>query len=376
MNTFIPQLEPWIGRPEQRAVRRVVKSTFLTEGEETRNFEERMKNYTGAKHAIAMTNGTLALFAALKTLGIKDGDEVIVPDLTFIATANAVLLAGAKPVVCDVKLADFTLDENLLKKYINKRTKLIIPVYLYGQTPNLERLMEIAKSYELRVLEDAAQGMGVFYTNNSSGIMQHAGTIGDIGMISFYGNKTITSGEGGVLLTNNDEFADRLRIYKNHGRQKKGTFIHDQVGFNFAFTELQAAIGLSQLNKLEEIIRRKQLIHDYYDINLKHLKGLKIDKIFNQRNPVYWVSSVRIDNPEKVESRLKLHNIQTRRFFYPLHLQPCYQNQSFINFTKKEDWVSKNLYDQSLALPSSATLKNYQLKKIVNRLKKVVNEEN
>ena len=269
MKDFINQIEPWIDEEEREQLHRVIDSTFVTESSLTKEFEQQIKDLTGSKHAIAMTNGTAALFCCLKALGIGEGDEVIVPDMTFIATANAVLMAGATPIMIDVSKKDLGIDPVKLKKYINPNTKAVMPVHLYGGAANLKEIKKTCDTYGIFLIEDAAQGVGVYYDD------QHVGTFGDLGILSFYGNKTITCGEGGIVLTEDDELAAACYRLKNHGRDKKGIFIHSHIGYNFAFTEMQAAIGIAQMNKLQRITEKKKNIRDLYIKSLRDIEELE-----------------------------------------------------------------------------------------------------
>lgn len=344
MRDFIPQIEPWIDQAEFEQLRRVIDSTYVTENQLTEEFESLVKHLTGSKYAVAVTNGTAALFCCLKALDIGPGDEVIVPDLTFIATANAVLMTGAKPVFCDVKRDTLCLDAEMVGLLINENTKAIMPVHLYGQSADMEALCELANSFGIKVIEDAAQGVGVKFNG------KHVGTFGDFGILSFYGNKTITCGEGGIILTNSRDLRDRVYRLKNHGRLSKGTFKHTHIGFNFAFTEMQAAVGISQMKKLPAIVEKKKRIHDIYYNGLKDLSHSLRPLYLDPRcTPVWWFTSFICDEKDALKSFLQSKNIQTRDFFYPLHLQPCYDG----HLVKSSHEVSKNAYDKGISLPSS-----------------------
>ena len=262
MNKII-QIYPWIDKKELEEVTKVIKSTFLTENKYTKKFEKKFRSITKAKYAIAINNWTMGLFCCLKTLKIEKNDEVIVPDITFIASANAVILAGAKVVLCDVDPETLNISTSNIEKMITKRTKAIMPVHLYGNSCNMTKILQIAKKYKLKIIEDAAQGLGVFHKK------KHVGTIGDVGGFSFYGNKLITTGEGGMITTNNKRIYEEIQQLKNHGRKEKGKFIHEKIGYNFMFTDIQAAIGLAQINKLKKIINKKLTIYKYYKSNIK-----------------------------------------------------------------------------------------------------------
>lgn len=355
-HSLIPQIQPWINEEELKNITDVIKSTWITEGKKTELFEKKIKKTTSAKYAITMSNGTVALYCALKALDIGPGDEVIVPDLTFIATANSVILAGANPVFCDIELETFGLDPDKIEAKITSRTKAIMPVHLYGVSAMIDKIKAIAKKHNLKIIEDAAQGIGVKFGG------RHVGSFGDFGVISFYGNKTITTGEGGVILTNNKDLAKKCFVLKNHGRTKKGIFIHRYIGFNFSFTDLQAAIGLAQLGKLDKIIDRKNYIRRFYVGKLKNIEQIKFPIISNNTMPVFWFTNILTDDAVGLSKHLDKMGIQTRRFFYPLHKQPCYKSAgSFPN--------SEKAYRTGLSLPSSVTIKDEDLAYVCEQIK-------
>ena len=355
-NYFIPQIEPWIDDAELQELREVIDSTFITEHKKTQELEELFRNYTGTKHAIAYANGTVALFAALKVLGIGEGDEVIVPDMTFIATANAVILAGAKPVFCDIDPVTLQTTREYIEPKITSRTRAIMPVHLYGGAVQMEEILDLATQKNIKIVEDAAQGVGVRLNG------KHVGTFGDVGMLSFYGNKTMTMGEGGMLLTDSEELAREIYAMKNHGRSQKGVFMHEKIGYNFSTTDLNAAIGVAQFKKLTKILERKKQIFEKYKTLLKNIK------IYNYpRNvtPAQWFTSIRVEDPVALEGYLKSKNIGTRRFFYPLHLQPCYQG---LGYFEGEFPGSIDAYEHGLSLPSSVTIADKDIEYITSSI--------
>ena len=344
MKTYIPQIEPWIDDEELVQLKRVIQSTYVTEHHLTQEFEDLIKELTGSRYAIALTNGTAALYCCLVALDIGPGDEVIVPNLTFIATANAVLMAGATPVFCDVLPDTMCMDPAEAERLITPRTRALMPVHLYGQSADMHRLSSIAETYSLKIIEDAAQGVGVKFDN------KHVGTYGDLGILSFYGNKTITCGEGGVILTDDEDLRNKCYRLKNHGRSAKGIFKHEDIGYNFAFTEMQAAVGIAQMNKLARIIEKKNEIYNTYHTNL--------DNVFDRLNPIYidprttpvhWFVSFLTDHKENLCEYLNGESIGTRSFFYPLHSQPCYSHTKVGSSFE----VTDKLFNRGISLPSS-----------------------
>lgn len=357
---MINQIEPWIDDEEKEQLLRVIESTFVTESSLTKEFESRIKELTGSKHAIAMTNGTVALYCCLLSLGVGPGDEVIVPDLTFVATSNSVVWTGAKPVFCDVD-ENGCLDVHKMKLLVNSKTKAVMPVHLYGDAANIVEIVEEARKLSLYVIEDGAQGVGVYLND------KHVTTFGDCGILSFYGNKTITCGEGGVVITDNDEIAKKCYRLKNHGRDVKGSFVHDTIGYNFSFTEMQAAIGIAQLNKLDRIKRKKREIYEKYANELANVDQIKVQRYRAGCDPVHWFTSFYVkDRRGELKQYLLGKGIQTRDFFYPLHLQPCYSG-----FTSNDEnfEVSTRMYETGISLPSSYHLTLEQQEEVITEIR-------
>lgn len=360
---MIPQIEPWIGEEELKEITEVIKSTWLTEGKKTKQFEEMFKDLTGAKYVYAFCNGTATLFTSLKVLGVGEGAEVIVPNLTFTASVNSIILAGAKPVLVDVDKKTFNINPNSIEEKITEKTKAIMPVHLYGQSADMGKIMQIARKHNLFVVEDAAQAVGVKFNN------QHVGTFGEFGSFSLYGNKTITTGEGGMLITNDKNLASESYRFKNHGRLEKGVFIHDKIGFNFSFTEMQAAIGIAQMRKLSKIIELKKKIREMYEDLLKDVSQVTLSFVDPRCLPVYWFTNILVDDAEKLASYLKEKGIQTRRIFYPMNKQPCY--------TLEGDFPnSQYAYEHGLSLPSSVLLEEEEIMKVCEEIKNFYNNSN
>jgi perosamine synthetase len=347
---LIVQIEPWVDASELRELSRVIDSTFLVEHELTREFESLTAQLTGAKHAVAVCSGTMALFVCLKALGIGPGDEVIVPNFTFVASANAVILAGAVPVLCEVREDTFCIDMARAGELVTARTKAIMPVHLYGQSANMPEVIRFAQQHGLKILEDAAEGIGVRYEG------RHVGTFGDMGILSYYGNKTITCGEGGIVLTNDDALAKDAYRVKNYGRDRKGIYVHETIGFNFSFTDLQAAIGIAQMKKMKAIVSKKREIHDRYVEELQSLELFRPVYVDPRCEPVFWFTSFLCDDPDSLASFLREQSIQTRRFFLPLHQQPCYSDGKHIRVKDRAFPVSESIYRQGISLPSSYSL--------------------
>lgn len=359
---MIPQIEPWIDEEELEELKKVIQSTWVTEYKKTEEFENKIKELTGAQYAIAVSNGTAALYVALKVLGIGEGDEVIVPDFTFIATPNSVKMAGGTPIMVDVDRKTFNIDPVKIEAVITEKTKAIMPVHIFAQSADMDAILRVADKYKLPVVEDAAQGVGVYFNG------KHTGTFGKIGVLSFYGNKVITTGEGGVILTDEEKVFRRCWQLKNHGREVKGTFIHPSIGFNFCFTELQAAIGVAQMRKLPQILENKKYINDRYRELLIDAEEVKFAGLDDRGKPAYWFTNILVDDVEGLAAHLMKNEIQTRRFYYPTHMQQPYKDNVTGKFPNSE-WI----YEHGLSLPSSATLKEEQIKEIADTIKEFYN---
>jgi perosamine synthetase len=350
----IPQFEPVLGKEEADKLLECIRDQWITGGKKVKEFEQRIAILCKVKRAVACCNGTMALFMGLKALGIKEGDEVIVPDFTFIASANAVVLAGAKPVFADVYGDTLNIKQGGIAKAITTKTKAIMPVHIYGQSAEMDMVNAMAKEYGLFVIEDAAQGIGVTWGGNP------VGGLGDVGILSFYCDKTITSAEGGMVLTNNDEIADKCLRLENQGNLSKGNYIAETIGYNFRMTDLQAAVGLAQLDKLDSIITKKRFNERCYRNQLSnHVEFLRID---DRCSNVPFRIVILVLDPLALSKYLLEKEIETRRVFYPLHLQPCYNTGgSFPN--------SVRAYEMGLALPSSANLTKDQITYVCDSIK-------
>lgn len=359
---MIPEVGPWVGEQELAQITEVIKSAWLTEGMKTREFERIIAELCGVKHAIAVCNGTLALYVGLKALGIGDEDEVIVPDFTFIASANSVVMAGATPVFVDVDARTFNIDPECTEKAITPRTKAIMPVHIYGQAADMDAICDIAKRHKLSIIEDAAQGIGVTFKG------KHTGSFGDIGSLSFIADKTVTTGEGGAVVTNRDDLAEKCLILKNHGRTRTGMYIHEHIGYNFRLTDLQAALGLAQFSKLATIIERKKKNEELYRQLLEDVEGIEFPYIDPRGFNVPFRTNILVDDPKSLSTFLSENEIGSRSFFYPLHMQPCYNvDGEFPNAAKA--------YERGLSLPSSVTLSEEQILYVCEKIKLFMKNE-
>ena len=342
-SSAIPFWEPQLGRRETQHVDEVLANNFLNDGDVTAEFERRLCELLGAKHVIATTSGTTALFAALLACGIKAGDEVLVPDVTFIATANAVTMAGATPVLVDVDPNTLTMCPQAAARAITKETRAIVPVHLSGRAADMSSLVDLARQHKLKIVEDAAEALVSHYRDRRA-----LGTIGDAGCFSFSPNKMITTGQGGAVVTNDDAIAARLRELKDQGRSTRGTGgddVHVSVGFNFKFTNLQAAVGLGQLDLLGIRRRRVRQIYELYREQLEGLDEIRLIGFDEYESPL-WVDVI-AQRRNELDAHLRARNVHGRRFWHPLHAQAPYRRSSeaFPN--------SRELAPRAFWLPSS-----------------------
>jgi perosamine synthetase len=354
---MIPIAEPSLGKEELKNITEVVKSGWISsKGKFISEFEKKFAEYCGCKHGTAASSGTAALHLALKALGIKKGDEVIVPTMTFIATANAVAYCGAKPVFVDSHPDYWCIDPEKIEEKITKNTKAIIPVHLYGHPCDMGAIVDIAKDRDLYIVEDAAEAHGAEYKGRK------VGSFGDISCFSFFANKIITTGEGGMCLTDYDELDQRMRVLRDHGMNPNKKYWHDVVGFNYRMTNLQAAIGVAQLGKIEKIIDIKRGNANLYNSLLKGVNGITLPGEEKWARNVYWMYSILVEDEygisrDDLMKKLEDKGIESRPLFYPIHTMPPYKHTG--NFP-----IAEALSKKGVSLPSSAKLKREEIEKI------------
>jgi perosamine synthetase len=349
----VPLDWPNLGEVEKHYVTAALESGYVSSaGPLVREFEERFAAYLGVRFAVSTVNGTAALNLALRILDIGPGDEVIVPALTFVATVNPVLYVGARPVVVDVDSQTWNLDPEAVARAVTAKTKAVIPVHLYGNPADMESLVRLARERNLYLIEDATEALGATYRG------QMVGTLGDVGVFSFNGNKIITTGGGGMLVTNNPHLARRARILVNQGRDpEEPEYNHEEIGYNYRLTNLQAALGLAQLERLPEFLATKRRNAAVYQRELGGTEGLSWQQETPGAESNWWLFSVWIDVPRfgedrrAVMERLLREGIQVRPLFKPIPEQPCYAGFSFPSCP-----VANRIYQGGLSLPSASFL--------------------
>lgn len=345
---YLYQMEPAFDQDDVREVADCVRSTWVTEAHHTAAFEQAVANYVGARYAVAVPSCTVALALSLMALGIGPGDQVIVPDLTFVATANAVNLAGAAPVLADICPDTQGLDPVALKHVITPRTRAVIPVWFNGRNPGITAITETARANGLAIVEDAACALGSRWAG------QHAGTFGDLGCFSFNTTKIITTGTGGMVVTHDPALYERVERLKNHGRLDRHDY-HPMIGFNFGFTDVLAALGLAQMRKLSGRVAWRQEVFRLYRRKLGDVPGVDFPPTDDEE--CLWYADVYVDAPSGLQVFLEERRIQTRTYFPPLHTQPCYQVTG--NFEN-----AKAISARGLWLPSSPYLPEQEIDRV------------
>jgi perosamine synthetase len=369
----IPVSEPVLDGNEEQYVLDALRTGWISSaGKYITQFEAAFAEYCDTKYAVACSNGTTAIHLALVALGIGPGDEVIIPDFTLIVSANMVILAGATPVLVDVDPQTMCLDVAQLEAKITPRTKAIMPVHMYGHPADMEPIMALAEKYGLYVLEDGAEAHGTEYKGRKVGGLGHACAF------SFYGNKTLTTGEGGMVTTNSEDLAEMMRLLRSQAFEEP-RFVHRYVGFNYRLTNIQAAIGLAQTERAAYKAEKRREIAAFYNSLLKDVPGLTLPYEAPWAKSTYWMYGVLIDEAQfgrsKAEVVAGLHaaGVDTRDFFYPMHQQPVFQNGDNPCYpdVSGEYPVSKDLYARGFYLPSGMNLTSDQLETVVDELLKL-----
>lgn len=365
MSIKIPIYQPWLSGNEKKYVNDCLDTNWISsKGKFIHQFEEKFAEYLGVKYATGISNGTTALHLALETLGIGKGDEVIVPTFTYIASVSSILYTGATPVFVDSLSSTWQLDPVDIRRKITSKTKAIMPVHLYGHPCEMDEICKIAKEHNLFIVEDCAEAFGSKYKD------KYAGTFGDISTFSFYGNKTITTGEGGMLITNDFNLYDKAYHLKMHGVSKEKEYWHDVIGYNYRMTNICAAIGLAQLENVDERIKLKRELAEKYN---KLLSGLPVTPHEEAQNifHTYWMYSILVDSEktrEALRDYLKKEGIETRPTFHPVHTMPMFSelNQKFP--------VAEDIALRGINLPSWPNIPSESIKYICEKISEFYNK--
>ena len=370
LRLMIPVSEPLLGERELEYIRECVKTGWISSaGRFIEEFEQKWAAYCGVKYGIVVSSGTAALQVAVGCLELKPGNEVIIPAFTIISCALAVIYSRGKPVLVDVNPKTWTIDVSKIEEKITERTRAIMPVHIYGHPCDMEPVWELAKKYSLKVIEDAAEAHGAEYKGKK------CGGLGDISCFSFYANKIITTGEGGMVLTNNEEYAERARSLRNLCFRKDRRFYHTELGYNFRLTNIQAAIGLAQLERIDELVEKKRWIGHSYNKRLKDVPGLILPVEEPWAKNVYWMYGVVLGESRNMDAkefakRLRERGVDTRPFFLGMHEQPIFQAMGL--FKDGHYPVADGIARQGLYLPSGLTLTEEEIIRVVESIKKIL----
>jgi perosamine synthetase len=356
----IPVYKPLLDGNEKKYVNECLNTNWISsKGKYVKTFEDNFANYIGVNHATSVCNGTVALHLALVTLGIGQGDEVIVPSFTYIASVSSITFSGAKPVFVDSLEDTWQMSPDDIERKITDKTKAIMAVHIYGYPCDMEAICKIAKKHDIFVIEDCAEAFGSKFND------RYAGTFGDISTFSFYGNKTITTGEGGMVVTNDETLYDRAYHFKMHGLAKYREYWHDVAGFNYRMTNICAAIGTAQLEKAGEKIKSKRELAFKY---IKLLKNLPLSYQHEQKNVfcTYWMFTITVEDinlRDELREHLKAKGIETRPSFYPVHTMPMYSGK----YQKLP--VAENLGWTGINLPSYPSLTDAEIEYVCDSVR-------
>lgn len=377
---MIPLSIPKIEGNESKYVLDCLETGWISSaGSYVNQFEEMVANYAGAKYGIACMNGTVGLHIAQILLGVNENDHVIAPNITFIATLNAIKYTGAQPILIDVDADNWQMDLNLLEKYLQenteskstengtfsfdkstgKRIRAIMPVHVLGNIGDMKRMLEIAKTYHLEVIEDSTEALGSTFEG------KHAGTFGKIGVFSFNGNKIISTGGGGVIVTDNEEFAKKARHLTTQAKVSAMDYIHDEIGFNYRLVNVLAAIGVAQMETFSETLNDKKAMDAFYREQLEGIGDIKFQEIPEGTNPNCWLFTFSTSKMRELLDYLNSNGVQSRPFWMPMNQLEMFKEDIYYNLKD----VSSSVYENSISIPSSAGITKEQLETVVKTIK-------
>ena len=369
---FIPVNEPLLEGNEKKYLNECIDTGWISsDGPFVKRFEEEFSSKLDRKYGIAVSNGTSAIDIAVQALNIGAGDEVILPTFTIISTILQIVRSGAKPILVDCDPLTWNMNVNDIESKINSQTKAILVVHIYGLPVDMSPVLELCKKYDLKLIEDAAEVIGQTYKNLS------CGSFGDISTVSFYPNKHVTCGEGGMILTDNISLADECRKLRNLYFQENNRFVHEKLGWNYRMSNLQAAVGVAQLEQLDLFIKKKRYIGELYSNLLSRLKNVQLPLTkTDYATNIYWVYGIVLKselkfNAKEVMKKMTNEGIGCRPFFYPMHLQPVFKKYNLFNGESYP--IAENLYERGFYIPSGLSLNEKKISHIADVLYKILN---
>ena len=371
MGKFIPVNSPLIDGSESDYLQKCIETGWISsEGPFVEDFEHEFANLCNRKHAVAVSSGSAALELAVHALGINKGDEVIIPTFTIISCVAPLIRIGAIPILVDADPLTWNIDVNQIEQRISTRTKAIMAVHIYGLPVDMDPLLTLAKKYGLMVIEDAAEAHGLLYKDKI------CGSFGDISTFSFYPNKLITTGEGGMVVTDDDTIAEKCRSLRNLCFQKNKRFIHEELGWNFRMTNMQAALGLAQIERLDEFIKKKRSMGQKYNMLLEGLKNIQLPiKKTSYSENIYWVFGLVLDenildNADSIMKKLKTCGVGTRPFFWPIHLQPLIKKMGL--FRTDSFPIAEKIARKGFYIPSGLGITDSEINRVSSELRAIL----
>jgi len=365
----IPLAKPYIGEEEVTEVTKVVKSGWLSIGPYLKKFEEGAAKFAGTKYAVAVNSGTSGLHLCVKAAGIKQGDEVITSPFSFIASSNPIIFEGGKPVFVDVDEKTYNMRPELIEEAITEKTKAILPVHIFGQSCEMDEIMKIAEEHDLKVIEDACESIGATYKGKK------VGTFGESAVFAFYPNKQMTTGEGGVIVTDSEKVTKLSRSYRNQGRGEVEEWLdHVRIGYNFRMDEMSAAVGTVQMKRLPWMIKERQRIAETYNKKLGKIDGVITPHTAPHNTNTWFVYTIRVDegiNRDKAMEYLNKNGVASKPYFPSLHLQPIYKE--LLPYKEGDFPVSEAISKSILALPFFITLTNEEIEYVTEKVGEAVN---
>lgn len=372
---MIPYGHQSIDQKDLEAVTQALQSDWLTQGPLVSDFERRIAEYCGSRYAVAVNSGTAALHCAYYAAGISHGDEVIMPAQTFVATANAALYLGAKPVFCDIDLNTYNIDVSKIESLITQKTKAIVPVHIAGEPCNMDEILKIAQKYGLRVVEDACHAFGASYREKK------IGSISDMTVFSFHPVKSITTGEGGAICTDDEELYNKMRMFRTHGivndqrmeKKNEGVWYFEmqELGFNYRITDIQCALGLSQLSKIDSFVDKRKEIADFYTVSLKNIEGLTLPQFDSQNISSSHLYIIRVGKERRktLFAQLRDAGIGVQVHYIPVYHHPYYQKTGFADISLLS---TEEYYQSCISLPIYPDLKKDEQDFIIGTLRKLL----